>query len=235
MASIASQPKRSVFLVDDHALVREWLTSLINQQPDLVVCGEADDARKAMQGIGAAKPDVVVVDLLLKDSSGLELIKDLKRSRLDAAILVLSMHEEPHFAERAMRAGASGYVTKRDASRTVIEAIRKVLAGTVYLSESVAQDLAGRLVKDRAPDGGAAVGELSDRELQIFELIGQGRSVMEIAAKLRLNVKTVHTYCGRIREKWHLKSSHQLYLEAVHWREGLPSSPRARRSKSGVS
>jgi len=224
MASAPARPKRTVFLVDDHALVREWLTNLINRQPDLVVCGEAEDARKAMQGIEAAKPDVVVVDLLLKNSSGMELIKHLKRSQPKTAILVLSMHEESHFARRALRAGAGGYVTKREATRDVIEAIQKVLGGSLYLSQSVARELAGGFVKERVPAGQASIDQLSDRELEIFELIGQSQSVMEIAARLRINVKTVHTYCSRIREKWNLKSSHELYLEAVHWREARPSS-----------
>jgi len=233
MSATESPSKRGVFLVDDHTLVREWLTNLINQQPDLVVCGEADDARKAMQGIEAAKPKVVILDLLLRDSSGFELLKNLKRFRPDTAVLVLSMHEESHFAERALRAGASGYVTKREATSAVIEAIRKVLTGAVYLGDSVAQGLARGFVKDKAvAEGESFVGQLSDRELQIFELIGRGQSVKDIAAKLRINVKTVHTYCGRIREKWHLKSSHQLYLEAVHWCEGLSSPSRIRKPRA---
>ena len=220
MAPDPKSRKRRVFLVDDHALVREWLTTLINQQPDLMVCGEAETASKALQTVGAATPDIIVVDILLKDSSGIDLIKALKQSCPGIAVMVLSMHEEPRFAERAVRAGARGYVTKAEATREVIAAIRRVLQGGVYLSNSLRPDLAMRFVAAGKLADDSAIDQLSDREIEVFQLLGQGQSVIEIAEKLRINSKTVHTYCARIKSKLHLETSTQLLHEAFHWFEG---------------
>src|SRR2546427_10966243 len=142
-----AKPKRKVFLVDDHPLVREWLTNLINQQPDLAVCGESESAPEAFQAIAASKPDVAILDLSLKDSSGIELIKQLKESHPNVAVLVLSMHEEGHYAERALRAGAKGYVMKRETTRKVIDVVRRVLEGKLYISQKVAEVMAARLVQ----------------------------------------------------------------------------------------
>src|SRR6266404_1255044 len=151
--SIHSSPtpprKRTVFLVDDHPLVREWLTNLINQQADLAVCGEAESGPQAMSGILAARPDVAIVDIALKDSSGIELIKDLKQSCPTVAVLVLSMHEESHYAERALRAGARGYLMKRETTRKVIAAIRQVLEGKHYVSENLAAAMAAQFVSGK--------------------------------------------------------------------------------------
>src|SRR2546427_6849273 len=138
MSSPAQTQKRKVFLVDDHPLVREWLTNLINQQPDLVVCGESESAPDALQAIVEAKPDVAIVDISLKDSSGIELVKSLKQCRPVVSVLVLSMHDESLYAERALRAGAAGYIMKRETTRKVIDAIRRVLEGRLYISDTVA-------------------------------------------------------------------------------------------------
>lgn len=211
--------KKQIFLVDDHPLVREWLTNLINQQLDLVVCGEAENARQAIQAILAIKPDIAIVDISLKDSSGIELIKDL-RQRLPATfVLVLSMHEESHYAERALRAGAKGYIMKRETTRKVISAIRQVLAGGVYISAEIATSLATQFVSGKAHSNNSPVEQLSDRELEVFELLGQGRGTRQIAELLRVSIKTVQAYCARIKEKLNLSSATELLREAVRWYE----------------
>jgi DNA-binding NarL/FixJ family response regulator len=215
----ATAPKRSVYLVDDHPLVREWLTNLINQQVDLTVCGEAESGPQARQGIAAAQPDVAIVDIALKDSSGIELIKDLKQSCPNVAVLVLSMHEESHYAQRALRAGARGYIMKRDTTRKVIAAIRQVLEGKVYVSESVTAAMAEQFMGGKTLAANSPVEQLSDRELEVFELLGQGRGTRQIAESLRVSVKTVQAYCARIKEKLNLASATELLREAVRWHE----------------
>jgi DNA-binding NarL/FixJ family response regulator len=211
--------KRKVFLVDDHPLVREWLTNLINEQADLAVCGEAESGPEAMDSIQKSKPDVAVIDIALKDSSGIELIKDLKQTCPNVAVLVLSMHEESHYAERALRAGAKGYLMKRDTTKKVVPALRQVLAGKVYISESIAMAMAARLATGRLPDAASPVEQLSDRELEVFELLGQGRGTRQIAESLRVSLKTVQAYCARIKEKLQLGSATELLREAVRWHE----------------
>jgi DNA-binding NarL/FixJ family response regulator len=211
--------KRSVFLVDDHPLVREWLTNLINQQPDLTVCGEAESAPQATRAIAALHPAVAIVDIALKDSSGIELIKSLKQSCPDVAILVLSMHEESHYAERALRAGAKGYIMKRETTKKVVAGIRHVLEGKIYVSEAVAESLAAQFVAGKTLAEGSPVQQLSDRELEVFELLGEGRGTRQIAEALRVSVKTVQAYCARIKEKLNLASATELLREAVRWHE----------------
>src|SRR3974390_2972484 len=149
MASEAHKRKGRIFLVDDHPLVREWLTNLINQQPDIAVCGEAESGPEAMKAILALRPEVAIVDIALKDSSGIELIKSLKQSCPGVSVLVLSMHEESHYAERALRAGAKGYVMKRETSRKVIGAIRRVMDGKMYISDDVAAAMAAQFVQGK--------------------------------------------------------------------------------------
>jgi len=212
-------PKRLVFLVDDHPLVREWLTNLINQQPDLEVCGEAESGPQARQAIAALQPHVAIVDITLKDSSGIELIKDLKQSCPKVAVLVLSMHEESHYAERALRAGAKGYIMKRETTRRVIGAIRHVLEGKLYVSESIAAALAAQFVSGKTLLSASPVEQLSDRELEVFELLSQGRGTRQIATALCVSVKTVQAYCARIKEKLNLVSATELLREAVRWHE----------------
>ncbi|MGO8927788.1 MAG: response regulator [Limisphaerales bacterium] len=214
----ATQPK-SIFLVDDHPLVREWLTNLINQQSGLRVCGEAESGPQARERILALKPDVAVVDIALKDSSGIELIKDLKQSCPAVAVLVLSMHEESHYAERALRAGARGYIMKRETATKVITAIRQVLEGKLYMSESLAAAMAAQFVAGKALTTGSLVDQLSDRELEVFELLGDGRGTRQIAEALGVSIKTVQAYCARIKEKLNLASATELVREAVRWRE----------------
>jgi DNA-binding NarL/FixJ family response regulator len=214
-----SSQKKTVFLVDDHPLVREWLTNLIHQQPDLAVSGEAESGPQALEGILALKPDVAIVDISLKDSSGIELIKSLKQCCPKVAVLVLSMHEESHYAERALRAGAKGYIVKRETTRKVIAAIRRVLEGKVYVSEDLAAALAAQLVAGNSLAARSFAELLSDRELEVFELFGQGRGTRQIAGQLCVSVKTVQAYCARIKEKLGLASATELVREAVRWHE----------------
>ncbi len=211
--------KKRVFLVDDHPLVREWLTNLIHQQADLMVCGEAESAAEALERISALKPEVAIVDISLKDSSGLELIKDLKQACPQVAVLVLSMHEESHYAERALRAGAKGYIMKRETTRKVITAIRQVLEGQLYISEPVATVMAAQFVTGKTLAGQSPVEQLSDRELEVFELLGQGRGTRQIAELLHVSVKTVQAYCARMKEKLSVASASELVREAVRWYE----------------
>jgi len=211
--------KKRVFLVDDHPLVREWLTNLINTQSDLTVCGEAETGPQALQAILALKPHIAIVDISLKDSSGIELIKDLKHSLPGLVVLILSMHEESHYAGRALRAGAAGYIIKRETTRKIITAIRQVLAGEIYLSSEIATALAAQYATGKHPLENSPVEQLSDRELEVFELLGQGRGTRQIAEVLRVSVKTVQAYCGRIKEKLNLGSATELLREAVRWYE----------------
>jgi DNA-binding NarL/FixJ family response regulator len=220
----AGQTARRIFIVDDHPLVREWLTNLINQQADLIVCGEADSAPEAAQAIAKLKPEVAIVDLALKDSSGIELIKDLRATCPDVAVLVLSMHDEAHYAERALRAGAKGYIMKRETSKKVIAAIRQVLSGGLYISEGVASALAAQFVEGKTLATASPVEQLSDRELEVFELLGQGRGTRQIAESLRVSVKTVQAYCARIKDKLDLSSATELLREAVRWYESIHRS-----------
>jgi DNA-binding NarL/FixJ family response regulator len=217
--TIESKSRRKVFLVDDHPLVREWLTTLINQQADLTVCGEAESAPQALQAIAALKPEVAIVDLSLRDSSGIELIKDLKSTCPGVGILVLSMHEESHYAERALRAGARGYIMKRETTKKVIAAIRQVIEGRLYLSENVAAALTARYVAGTTLDTRSPVEQLSDRELEVFEMLGQGHGTRLIAEMLHVSVKTVQAYCGRIKEKLDVANATELLREAVRWHE----------------
>ena len=215
----ASTPAKRIFLVDDHPLVREWLTNLINQQPGLTVCGEAENGPEARERILALRPDVAIVDIALKDSSGLELIKDLKQGCPGVAVLVLSMHEEPHYAERALRAGARGYVMKRESTRKVVTAISEVLAGKLYVSDTVAAAMAAQFVEGKTLATSSPVEQLSDRELEVFELLGQGRTTRQIAETLHVSLKTVQAYCARVKEKLNLSSATELLREAVRWHE----------------
>ena len=218
-APLTTRDPTRVFLVDDHPLVREWLASLIRQQKDLVVCGEAGSAAAALAGIGAARPHVAIVDLSLDGRSGLGLIKDLKQLQPGVAVLVLSMHDERLYAERALHAGARGYIMKHEVTKNVILAIRRVQEGGVYVSDRVAATLAEKLATGAATGPESPVTQLSDRELEVFRLIGQGQATRQIAESLHVSVKTVQAYCARIKEKLGLESSTMLLREAIRWQE----------------
>jgi len=209
--------KRSVFIVDDHPLVREGLTNLINGQNDLIVCGEAKDSAEAIAGITKDRPDVAIIDISLANESGLELIKHLVRQFPQVALIVLSMHDEALYAERALRAGARGYIMKHETSKSVLASIQRVLAGGVYVSERIVNRMALKLTTSRRSPVSSPVERLSDRELEIFQLLGQGRTPSEIAGDLNLSLKTVQAYCARAKEKFGVTSLTELLRAAIRW------------------
>lgn len=209
--------KSRVFIVDDHPLVREGLTNLINGQDDLIVCGEAKDSAQAINGIGKSRPHVSLIDISLENESGLELVKQLKTQFPQVALIILSMHDEALYAERALRAGAQGYVMKHETSKSVLASIRQVLGGGVYVSERIVKRMALKLTSSRKPIISSPVERLSDRELEIFRLLGQGRTTSQIAADLNLSLKTVQAYCARAKEKFGVASLTELLHAAIRW------------------
>jgi DNA-binding NarL/FixJ family response regulator len=213
--------KINILIVDDHPLVREWLSNLIRQQPDLEVGNETGSAPEALQLIGASKPDIAIVDISLASGSGIELIKSIKTSHPRVAVLVLSMHDELLYAERALRAGAGGYIMKSEATQKVIEAIRGVLAGEIYVSPKVASLMAQKFIGGKS---GNTIEQLSDRELEVFQLLGRGYSTRQISEHLHIGFKTVQGYTARIKEKLNLANINELMREAIRWHESWEKS-----------
>jgi len=211
--------KRKIFIVDDHPLVRDWLANLINQQNDLIVCGEADDKPAALKEILEKKPDLAVVDISLKSSSGMDLIKDIKSVSPEVLVIVLSMHDEMQYAERALRAGARGYIMKRDSTKNTIVAIRQVLDGKPFVSERVTALMAEKFISGETAASDSPESRLSDRELEVFELLGRGSETRKIAESLNVSLKTVQAYCARIKEKLNLKNATELLRYALNWVE----------------
>jgi DNA-binding NarL/FixJ family response regulator len=211
-------PKAGIFLVDDHPMVREWLTNLISQQADIAVCGEAESPAEALEAIAKKKPDVAIVDISLKNGSGIELIKGLRELKPPIAIIVLSMHDENLFAERALRAGARGYIMKRETARKIIVAIRQVLSGKLYLSENLTGLFAEKFIDGELVDT-PRIESLSDRELEVFQLFGEGFETRQIAGRMHVSMKTVQAYCARIKEKLKLSSASELLREATRWHD----------------
>jgi DNA-binding NarL/FixJ family response regulator len=211
-----SERKERVVIVDDHPLFRERLSELINYELDMEVCGEAEDAQQAMELIRNTSPNLAIVDITLKGSSGLELIKSIKTLPTGVPVLVLSMHDESLYAERALRSGASGYITKHESADNVLLAIRRVLAGEVYLSGTLTlaflKGLTAGLKTTSQP-----LDRLTDRELEILELIGRGRGTRQIAETLQLGVATVDTYRARIKEKMNFRTGTELQHFAIRW------------------
>jgi DNA-binding NarL/FixJ family response regulator len=220
----AFRRKNRVFIIDDHPIVREGLAQLINRQTDLMVCGEAEDAHTAVRVIGNVKPDIVIVDISLKGSDGIEFLKNLKTKNPAIPVLVLSIHDESLYAPRALRAGARGYIMKQEGTEKVLIALRRVLSGDVYVSDRMAkrmleQFVSGRQVLERTP-----VHCLSDRELAVFRLIGQGYGTRDIAKELYLSVKTVESYREHIKDKMELRNAAELIQHAVKWVESEKSN-----------
>ncbi|MBL8994521.1 MAG: response regulator transcription factor [Spirochaetia bacterium] len=210
--------KKRVFLVEDHPIVRQGLTQLLNQEADLEVCGEALDAGEAFKKISEKKPDIALVDLSLGEGiSGLQLIKDLKKAGVATPVLVLSMHEESIYAERVIRAGARGYVMKAEVTDKVLGAIRKILSGDIYLSEGMVSRMVHKLAKNNMEPTETSIQILSDRETEVFHLIGSGHGTREIAGKLNLSIKTIESYREHIKEKLHLKNATELVQFAAQW------------------
>ena len=200
-------------------LLFNTLANLINQQPDLLVCGEAATVSAAFAAIATVPPDLAIVDISLQNSSGLELIKQLQIFSPGLPVLVLSMHDESLYAERVLRAGARGYVNKSETAQKVVQAIRRVLEGKLYVSEKIAEAMTARALTGRPATSHSPVEILSDRELQVFEMLGQGLGTRQIAADFHVSVKTVEAYCARIKEKFQLTSATQLLREAIRWNE----------------
>ena len=209
-----------ILIVDDHPLVRLSLREFIRREKDLEVCGEAEDREQALTAAEATKPHLAIVDLTLKSSNGMELIKDLREQHPEVQILVLSMHDETIHAERAIRAGARGYITKQEATTKVMVAIRQILNGEIYWSERAAARVASKIAGPSRSVNDSPVDCLTDRELQVFEMIGSGRSTRQIGAALHIDVSTVETYRARIKEKLNLKDSLALLQFAIRWQIG---------------
>ncbi|MBS0630294.1 MAG: response regulator transcription factor [Verrucomicrobia bacterium] len=218
-APAAADPaKKKIFLADDHPITRQGIAVLINQEPDLMVCGEAASAAGALDLIQKLKPDLAIIDISLKASSGLELIKNLKALLADLSILVMSMHDETLYAERALRAGAMGYVMKQDASAKVLTAIRTVLKGDFFISDQIKTRMLQQTIGHRRPELAASpVESLSDREMEVFQLIGNGFSTREIATRLNLSVKTIDSYREHLKLKLQLTSGADLVRYAIQW------------------
>lgn len=206
-----------ILLVDDHPLVREGLAARIAGQPDLEVCGEADSVDNAIQQVQATSPDLIIVDIQLADSSGLDLIKDVDSRYPEISMLVVSAFDESLYAERALRAGAEGYINKRELQDNIIVAIRTVLSGQRYLSAKMMQQMLGQAIGGKAQSEGDPVQRLSDRELEVFQLIGQGKATSVIAKQLHLSPHTIDTHREKIRHKLGLKNSAELMQRAVQW------------------
>jgi DNA-binding NarL/FixJ family response regulator len=210
--------RRQIFLVDDHPITREGLARLINCESDMEVCGQAGNASRAIAEIAALKPDLVIVDVSLTSGpSGLELIKDLLVRHPRLRMLALSTHDESLYAERALRAGAKGYVMKQEPTEKVMAAIRQVLHGRIYLSEAMNERLLRKMTQPGHPPGTSEIERLSDRELEVYRLIGQGRSTRQIAHELHLSISTIETHRTHIKDKLHLSSAAELVRRAVEW------------------
>jgi DNA-binding NarL/FixJ family response regulator len=208
--------KAAVLIVDDHPVVRHGLAQFINQENDLFVIGQSGDAHEAMKAIEDLQPDVVMADLSLRDRPGLELIKDIEAKHPKLPVLVLSMHDESLWAERVLRAGARGYIMKQEATDKVVTAIRRVMTGEIWVSDSIAARMLQKLSKGRPTAGeGSPLEALTDRELVIFQMVGLGLSVKEIAGRLSLSAKTVEAHREHIKEKLNLKSSVELLRYAI--------------------
>jgi DNA-binding NarL/FixJ family response regulator len=209
--------KSKVLLVDDHPIVRKGLGQLINQEPGLEICGEAEDAPQALKAIGMLKPHIVVLDLLLKGTNGLELLKVLKTRFPKIPVLVLSMYDESLYAERALRAGAKGYLMKQEGTEKVICAIRKILSGEVCVSENLASQMLSRIAEGKEEGERSPIERLSDRELEVFQSIGNGLTTRQIAEKLSISIKTVESYREHLKEKLKLKNGTELVRHAVQF------------------
>jgi DNA-binding NarL/FixJ family response regulator len=212
-----SKRKRKILVVDDHPLIRSGLTSLINEEPELEVCGETGEISTALKLVEKTSPDLAIIDLTLADGNGLDLIKRLRARNSKVRILVISMHDETLFAERALQAGAMGYVNKHEITGVVIDAIRLVLKGKIYLSESMTERLLMGLVQGKQELSIPTVEDLSNRELEVYELIGEGMSISKIAKQLNLSIKTVETHREKTKKKLHLSNSNEVVRHAMQW------------------
>jgi DNA-binding NarL/FixJ family response regulator len=211
--------KVRILVVDDHPIMREGLTRVIEEAADLTVCAQAESIERALELIGTSQPDLVIVDIALGGQNGLELIKDVKVRYPKLPVLVHSMHEEQVYAQRSLRAGARGYLMKQEPAPKLLQAIRRVLAGEIYVSETTTRQMLQRLADASSTKSVSPMERLSDRELEVFELLGKGRKTREIAHDLHLSIKTVQTYCEHLKEKLLLRDGTSLVRFAVQWVE----------------
>jgi len=209
--------KKMVFVVDDHPIVRQGLALLINQEPDLAVCGAAEEMQSALAAINAVRPDILIVDISLNGPDGLELLKTIRITMPRLPVLILSMHDESLYAERALRAGANGYIMKQEATEKVLVALRRILSGEIYVSDRIASSMMRHYVRGANLSEHSSISELTDRELEVFRLIGEGHGTRQIAEALHLSVKTVESYQAHIKEKLSLRSARELVQHAVQW------------------
>lgn len=214
---LSVKSKRTVFVIDDHPIVRDGLTQLINREPDLTVCGTAEDIYEALKAMQTLKPDIALADISLKGADGIELIKNLKIRMPALPVLVLSIHDESIYAPRALRAGARGFIMKQEATENVLLALRRVLSGEIYLSKRMANKMLQQFVGASGTAQKFSIDRLSDRELEVFRLIGQGHGTRRIAEELRLSVKTVESYREHIKEKMTLSDASELVQHAIQW------------------
>jgi DNA-binding NarL/FixJ family response regulator len=209
--------KSRVLVVDDHPIVRQGLTLLINRESDLTVCGEAEDAHTAMQSLTSTRPDILVVDISLNGPDGLDLLKNVRSRHPELPVLILSMHDESIYAERALRAGAQGYIMKQEATEKVLVALRRILSREIYVSERIANRMLHRYIGNPSASKPSSIADLTDRELEVFRLIGVGHSTRQIAEELHISVKTVESYQSHIKEKLSLRSARELVQHAIQW------------------
>lgn len=212
-----------IFLVDDHPLLREGLAGLIDRAADLKVCGQAETEAEALNGICRTNADAAIVDLSLREGSGIELIKAIRSHSPATAVLVLSMHDERRYAERCIRAGARGYVMKAELATQVVAALRVVLAGRLHISEQMRSLFVERFVDGAPPQTLSPTEMLSDREFEVFQLLGRGYETRKVAETMGVSIKTVQAFCARIKEKLQLGSASELLREAIRWTEGSPA------------
>jgi DNA-binding NarL/FixJ family response regulator len=219
---VPSPAKKSrVLLVDDHPIVRQGLALLIDRETDLCVCGEAEGAHSAFHAIATLRPDMVVLDISLNGPDGLDVLKEIRTNTTNLPVLILSMHDESIYAERAMRAGANGYIMKQEATERVLVAIRRILQGEVYLSGRLTNTLLQQYVRGASPAKGSPLVNLTDRELEVFRLIGEGHGTRQIAEELHLSVKTIESYQAHIKEKLALRNARELVQHAIEWTVNL--------------
>jgi len=214
----AHKARKKVFVVDDHPLLRQGLALLINQQEDLQVCGEAEAAQAALQSISQHRPDIIILDISLKGPDGLELLKSVRALDPDLPVLILSMHDEAIYAERALHARANGYIMKQEATEKVLVAVRRILDGDVYLSDGMSRKMLQQYIDGIPSILQSRIATLSDRELEVFRGIGEGRATREIAEQLHISIKTVETYQAHIKEKLCLRTGRELIQHAIQWK-----------------
>ena len=209
--------KKRVMVIDDHPVVRQGLALLINRESDLVVCGEAEEATGAMHMLASARPDVLIVDISLNGPDGLDLLRNVRTTHPTLPVLILSMHDESIYAERALRAGANGYIMKQEATGNVLVALRRILKGEIYVSDRIANKMLKHYITGQGKVRNSSIADLSDRELEVFRLIGDGHGTRQIAEALHLSVKTVESYQAHIKEKLSLRSARELMQHAIQW------------------